>query len=56
MRLPEKLTNGQDRDQDFVIIKSKMIPGREQDSHAFSLETETRMCQTLENFPDFEWF
>ena len=41
-RLLEKLTNIGVRDRDFWEINSGTRPGRDRESRAFSLETETR--------------
>ena len=40
MRLLEKFTNGGVRD--FMKVKIGARPGQDRESHAFSLETETR--------------
>jgi hypothetical protein len=41
-RLLEKVITGRVRDRDFFIIKIETRPGRDRESRAFSLESETR--------------
>jgi hypothetical protein len=55
-RLLEKITNGRVRDWDFLKIKSEARPGRDRESHAFSLETETRTWRDLNKFFRFSIF
>ena len=55
-RLLEKITNGRVRDRDFLKIKSEPRPGRDRESRAFSLETETRTWRDLNKFFNFSIF
>ena len=56
MRLLAKWTNGWVQDWDFLIIKSWTRPGRDRESRAFRLKTETRTWRDLTNFSYFQYF
>ena len=49
----ETFSNGRVRDRDFWIFKIGARPGRDRESPAFSLETETRPGRDLNKIPRF---